>query len=73
MIIIKFIVLLVGLLTSGVLVYGAGRFNAEAMAQPAGSNSTAKAPGKAPQRSVSLSSMRRLRSRASSVLAGSRG
>lgn len=73
MIIIKFIVLLVGLLTAGVLVYGAWRFNAEAMARPAGKRETAKASAKTPQRSVSLSSMRRLRARASSVLAGSSG
>ena len=42
MIIIKFIVLLVGLVTSGVLVYGAWRFNAEAMTQPAAKKETAK-------------------------------
>jgi hypothetical protein len=67
MIIIKLIVLMVGLMTGGVLAYGAWRFNAEAMARPDRSQS------KTPQRSVSLSSMRRLRSRASSVLAGSSG
>ena len=73
MIIIKFIVLLVGFITAGVLVYGAWRFNAEAISQPAAKRQTAKASAKAPQRSVSLSSMRRLRSRASAVLAGSSG
>ena len=67
MIIIKLIVLMVGLMTGGVLAYGAWRFNAEAMARPARSQS------KMPQRSVSLSSMRRLRSRASAVFAGSSG
>ena len=72
MIIIKFILLAIGFMTAGVLVYGAWRFNTDGSEKAAAAAREPKAPSRR-QRSVSLSSMRRLRARASSVLAGSSG
>ncbi len=68
MFVIKLIFLAIGFATGGILAYGAWSFNRDGTRKPV----TGRAPGK-PQRSVSLSSIRRLRARASSVSAGSSG